>query len=134
VQLPVWLWVPQESWAEKSVEAISVDGLLAVQLTAYPISTRWDMGDGTEVVCDGPGKAFNYSLSEEAQSSDCSHVYEKTSARQPNEVYTVTGSMQWAASWESSNGLTGTVAPFDLVDQAEIRVGQIQALTGRQGT
>jgi len=134
VQLPVWLWVPQESWAERTVEAVSADGLLAVQLTAYPIATRWDMGDGTEVVCDGPGKPYDYSLDEEAQSSECSHVYEKTSARQPNEAYTVTGSMQWGASWESSNALTGTVAPFAVVDQAQVRVGQIQALTGRQGT
>jgi hypothetical protein len=134
VQLPVWLWVPQESWVEKSVEAVSADGLLAVQLTAYPIATRWDMGDGAEVVCDGPGTAFDYSLREEAQASDCSHVYEKTSVRQPDEAYTVTGLMQWGAAWESSSGLTGTVAPFDLVDQAQIRVGQIQALTGRRGT
>jgi hypothetical protein len=39
-----------------------------------------------------------------------------------------------SASWESSTGLTGTAAPFRLVDQAQLRVGQIQALTGRHET
>ena len=86
VQLSVWLWVPQESWVDQHATAVSLDGTLEVQVLAYPIQARWNMGDGTEVVCDGPGKTYNYGLDEEEQSSDCSHVYDATSAGQPGEA------------------------------------------------
>ncbi|MGK2959557.1 MAG: hypothetical protein ACSLFB_14440, partial [Acidimicrobiales bacterium] len=57
VRLPVWLWVPPESWVPLSTTATA--GGVSATVTATPVSVTWVMGDGGEVVCNGPGKVYN---------------------------------------------------------------------------
>ena len=128
VQLPVWLWLPESSWHE--VSATASDGDLSVTVTARPTRVRWDMGNGDDVVCDGPGTPYDYRLTEDAQSSDCSYTYTGTSKDQPGEQFTVTASMEWSASYVATNGARGSFEPIEVVGTTEITVGQVQALTG----
>jgi len=130
VQIPTWFWLPESEWhpLERSV----TEGGLSVTVKATPVRVRWSTGDGAEVVCEGPGKPYDYSLTEEQQSSACSHTYTKTSAGQPNETYRVTAAMEWSASYTTSiPGVEGQFEPIVVVGTADVRVGQIQAISGR---
>ena len=60
VGLPAWMWVGNpddpQAWGPYTVSK-DVNGI-AVQATARPVHVTWDMGDGTQVVCDGPGTVY----------------------------------------------------------------------------
>lgn len=56
VNLPEWLWIDPTIWHDVSVTA-TVGGVTATA-TAVPSSVRWAMGDGSTVVCDGPGTPY----------------------------------------------------------------------------
>jgi hypothetical protein len=128
VQLPVWLWLPRSEWHDRETKVS--DGPLEVTITAKPVKVTWDMGNGAQVICDGPGKPYDYGLKEDQQSSECSHTYTRTSADQPGQTYHVTASMEWSASYTSTTGARGVFEPIVLVGSVDLTVGQIQALIG----
>lgn len=53
-QLPVWLWVPPETWTAASATAALPDLGVSVTATATPTLTRWDTGAGDDriIECD----------------------------------------------------------------------------------
>ena len=83
------------------------------------------------MVCQGPGKPYDYGMTEEQQSSDCAHTYTRTSAGEPGETFRVTASMEWSASYTTSiPGVSGVFEPIVVVGTADLRVAQIQAISG----
>ena len=55
-------------------------GGITVTATAKVLDITWDMGDGTEVVCDTAGTPYKPEFGRK-DSPDCGHTYKKSSAR-----------------------------------------------------
>jgi hypothetical protein len=102
VGVPTWLWVDPAGWHPLSASA-SV-GTRAVTVTATPVATTWNMGDGTPpVTCSGPGEPFDAA---KPYSPPCGHTYRTSSATQPqtgpspnDRYFTVRGSVVFAIHW-----------------------------------
>jgi len=59
VGLPVWMWVDnqtEDTWGP--ITRSATDGPVTVSATANATSVVWDMGDGTNVNCAGPGTPY----------------------------------------------------------------------------
>lgn len=124
VGLPTWLWIDAAGWRPVSRSA-SVPGA-TVTATATPVSVRWTTGDGTTVVCSGPGTPYSPTVAPEAASPDCGHVYRSVSSEGGLAVSaTVTWSVSWSGAGEAGvfPGLssTGTVRA-DVVDAPAVNV------------
>jgi hypothetical protein len=130
VNLPTWLSV--EDWSPRSATA-SVPGVSST-VTATPTRVVWDMGNGDQVVCRGPGKPYDLSLKEHQQSSDCTYTYRASSAGQPGQRYQASATMTWSVSWTAS----GVPGGGDLGEASRtttfpMRVAEGQALVSEAG-
>jgi hypothetical protein len=126
VGLPTWMWVDdpiENTWGPITRSASS--GPVSVNATARARQVLWDMGDGNVVAC---GKGIPYDRSYGiAESPNCGHRYERTSADQPDEAYHVVATTQWVVEW-SGGGMTGTIELDIESDPVPIRVGEMQVL------
>ncbi len=120
VGVPTWLWVDQGDWQTMSATA-SIVGLSAT-VTAQPTKVVWTMGDGSTVTCEGPGTAYDPSVPDSAQSTDCSHTYQHDGA------YTVLATIVWTVSWTATNGQGGTLPNVQRSTQFSLDVEQRQAV------
>lgn len=133
VSFPTWLWIDRSAW-KPLTSSVSVPGI-TVTVTAVPERVVWDMGDGTRVTCSGPGTAYNPSIPDEQQSTDCSNTYRRTSARVPGQAFRVRATTLWHATWT----VTGAPGGGDLgiVPRSSppmpLRVGEVQAVNTRTG-
>ena len=127
VGMPVWLWVkdPNAHTYGPATTSASAGGI-TVTATARVQQITWDLGDGTQVVCQGAGTPYQPSYGNR-QSPDCGHVYDKSSAHQPGGRYTVTATSDWVISWHGA-GQTGTIPLNGLTRSVQIRVGEAQVL------
>ncbi len=124
VGLPTWLWIDAAGWRPVS-RSVTVPGA-TVTATAMPVSVRWTTGDGTTVVCSGPGTPYSPTVAPEAASPDCGHVYRSVS---PDDGLAVSATVTWSVSWSGAgeagvfSGLasTGTVRA-DVVDAPAVNV------------
>jgi hypothetical protein len=106
VNLHTWLWVDRTEWRTLT-RTTSVPGL-AVTVTATPVRTRWDTGEGT-VDC-GPGTAWSQAaLAGETDgfgpaSPDCEVRYRRASTRSglPGNV-----TATWHVTWIATDGERG---------------------------
>ncbi|WP_370088202.1 hypothetical protein [Streptacidiphilus sp. MAP12-16] len=124
--LPAWLWVERGSWSSVSRTA-QVPGV-TVTATATPVSTVWDLGDGSApVVCQGPGTPFVEGGDPGASSPDCGHRFAQSSAAAPGGVFQMTVSEHWTVRWQGAG--RGGVFP-DLVTRTvvAVRVVEVQDL------
>ena len=130
VGVPVFLWVSADAWqpAEATAEIPGV----TVHVRAEPQRVVWNMGDGTQVECRGPGEPWDPSLSEEAQVSSCRYTYRSTSIGQPDERFPVTATVYWMASWtvEGAPG-GGDLGEIARSSTTSVRVAQIQTVNVR---
>jgi hypothetical protein len=126
VGLPTWMWVEPTSWQPLTATA-AIPGLSAT-VTATPTRTRWDMGDDSdEVVCDGPGVAFDFTRDESQQHTDCTHIYQWGSADRPGGTYTITGFIDWELHWTATNGAGGTLADTSRGTSIDVHAAEIEA-------
>lgn len=130
--LPTWMWIDSSVWRGYSATA-SAAGITATA-HAVPSSVRWDMGDGSQVLCAGPGVPFRPEQPAGAQKTYCSHTYERTSLGQPGSggadqgAYTVTATITWLVSWTSNEpGAGGTLPPLYTTASVPVRVEQVQS-------
>jgi hypothetical protein len=128
VGVPVYLWVPSETWEPQEATA-EIPGV-AVTVRAVPDRAVWDMGNGDRVECRGPGEPWDPSLPEEGQPSTCRYTYGATSVGQPNERFPVTATIYWRTSWT----VVGAPGGGDLGEIARssstaVRVAQIQTVS-----
>ncbi|WP_436793884.1 hypothetical protein [Actinospongicola halichondriae] len=120
VGIETWMWIDAAAWQPVSATA-SIPGL-SVSATATPRQVTWDMGDGTTVVCDGPGMPYDAGRPIADQSSDCTHVYQRLGAR------TASATVVWSVEWESSDGGGGTLADASRTTQFPMTVVERQAV------
>ncbi len=125
VGLPTWLWVDGSSWRSVSATA-SVPGA-SVTATARPVRVTWSLGDGSEVVCRGPGTPWRRGVDPRAASPDCGHRYVRSSASQPGSGYLVRVSVAWAVSWAGA-GSSGVVPGLATNASTRLRVAESQAV------
>jgi hypothetical protein len=133
VNLPVWLWIGAGAWhAERATAA--VQGVSAT-VVATPVQVDWSMGDGTQVVCEGPGAPYDPNLPGSAQWSSCTHTYRVSSLGQPSPdgnpndaAFVVRAAITWDVSWTSSTGDGGTLPPLTTSSTRLYRVEQVETV------
>lgn len=116
--LAVWWWIPRSQWEPLTQQTQA--GAVWARVTAEPMSTTWDAGDGTaSLVCDGPGTPYDTSRPASEQSTDCSHTYTRSSAGQPqsgprpnDRYFTVTVTVTWQVTWVGAAGSRGALPPI----------------------
>lgn len=125
VNVPTWLWLERSAWAPVSATA-SVPGE-SVTATASPVSVTWTLGDGTTLLCQGPGTPYTPGGDPSAASPDCGHTYRRSSAGQPGLVFTVSATVTWGVTWEGG-GQSGTLPGLTTTSTATLRVAESQAI------
>jgi len=127
VGMPVWMWAqaPNEH-TFGPITASATAGGITIAATAKVLRVTWEMGDGTEVVCETTGTPYEPSYGRQ-DSPDCGHTYTKSSAYKPDEAYTVTATSNWVVTW-SGAGQTGTIRLDGLSRSTQIRIGEAQVL------
>ncbi len=130
VHIPTWFWLEPGYWEPITETATDPAGILTVTVTATPIQSDWDPGDGsTPITClgpDGAGIAWTPGLPDDATCPQ--HTYTSSSADQPDTTYPVTITATWEFTW-TLNGIDQ--GPFGTVtaDTAlTYTVGEIQAI------
>lgn len=124
VNLASWLWV--DNWRPVSTSA-TLRGV-TVTVTATPESVTWDMGAGDPAVVCGAGRAYDPSVPDEQQSTDCSYTYRRSSFGEPDERFRGAATMRWSIAWTSSTGETGALAPVSTRRPFALRVAEGQAV------
>jgi hypothetical protein len=127
VNVPTWLWVDPASWGTRTATA-SVPNESAT-VTATPVRVTWRMGDGSRVVCAGPGTP--YTAGDPARPSpDCGHTYRRSSAGQGGLRYLVSATTSWRISWVASGvvAASGTLAPLERTATTSLRVAEAQTV------
>ena len=125
VGLPTWLWLGKAGWQATTATA-AVPGE-SVTATATPASVTWSFGDGTTLVCQGPGTPYTASDSSDAASPTCGHTYASSSAGQPDDAFTVTATVSWSVTW-AGGGQAGTVPGLHNTATTALRVADVQSL------
>ena len=134
VNLPTWLWVGASLWHSFTVSA-SAAGVTTTAV-AMPRSVSWKMGDGSDIVCNGPGTPYNSSMSEAAQTPTCAYTYQRSSAGQPSPdgdpndgSYSVTATVEWTVSWSATGAPGGGPLPdLETSSTASLRVEQVESV------
>ena len=123
VGVPVWLWteVTPTTWGPNSATA-SVPGL-SVTATAQARQIVWDTGDGRSETCRNPGTPY---YTGGVVSPTCQHVYERSSAQEPDTAYRVTATTTWDVTW-TGGGTSGSLT-VTRVSTGSVRVGEVQVL------
>jgi hypothetical protein len=124
VHLPTWLAVSESSW--ESVSASVTAGAVTVTATAVPSRVEWALGDGSVVVCEGPGTVWRPGMDPEAESPDCGYTY----TRSASEV-AVTATVYWTVTWASTTGTGGTFADLATASQAVWDVAESRSVIVR---
>lgn len=121
VNIPTWLWVNAAAWGPTAATA-RVDGF-AVTTTATPDRVVWNLGNGDELVCEGPGIPYDPSLPEAEQHSDCTYTFPTAG------VFTVTASMEWHVTWAAVGAAGGgDLGVVRRSASTTVPVSEIQAL------
>lgn len=140
VNLPEWFWIPPSQWRTLSQRTSA--GPVWAEVTASPVSTTWDPGDGSPAVtCSGPGSPYDSSKPASAQSTDCSYTYRRSSADQPqtgssanDRFFNVTVTTSWSVSWIGSGGAGGTLPLMTRSTSFDLPVAQRESVvTGGSG-
>jgi hypothetical protein len=129
VNLPTWVWLTR--WAAVSAAA-AVPGE-SVTATARPVSATWSFGDGSSVVCRGPGTAYQPSDGAATGSPTCGHTYRSSSAGRPGGAFPVTVTVRWAITW-TGGGRAGTEPALTATARAQFRVAESQAINTSTGS
>ena len=77
--------------AWQTLTASATAGTVTATATATPSKVVWDMGDGHQVTCDGPGTP--YSASDPNATTDCSYTWTQAGS------YQVTATVYWSVTW-----------------------------------
>ncbi len=73
-QLAAWFWVDDAAWVDASATATIPELGLAVTVTASPVSSSWNPGDGSLPIGCGQGTPWTAELPDDAV-SDCQYIY-----------------------------------------------------------
>ncbi|MEV6057672.1 hypothetical protein [Streptomyces sp. NPDC052107] len=126
VHVPTWMWVEGSTWGPVSASA-AVEGV-SVTATARPRKAVWSMGEGGQVVCQGPGTPYSDAYSPQESSPDCGYTYQRASV--PGRAYTVSVRVTWDVEWHGG-GQTGVVPGLVMAAQRRLVVDEVQTVVTR---
>lgn len=92
-----WLWIDPGAW--RTLTATASAGTVTTTATATPSKVVWDMGDGNQVTCNGPGTP--YSASDPSATTDCSYTWSAAGS------YQVTATVYWSVTWTAAGAPGG---------------------------
>lgn len=124
VNFLTYLWIDPAAW--QPFTATATAGPVTATVTATPDQVVWNMGDGHQAVCTGPGVPWNDTMPH----TDCDYTYPRDSSKQPGGRYTVTARVYWHVTWTAA----GTAGGGDLGDiggatsTTPVRVDEIQTI------
>lgn len=124
VGLATWLWV-ENPWFEQTATAAIGDVTATVH--AVPVGVDWDTGDGSHQLCDR-GDPYDLRRPPRAQTSGCTHVFQRSSASEPDGVRRLVATQRWVAWWSSSTGEGGSLGILSRSAELRLRVMEMQAL------
>jgi hypothetical protein len=124
VNVPTWLWLAGP-W--NPVQATAAVPGVSVTATAVPQLVTWRMGDGSVVVCHGPGTPFGSGDNPAAPSPKCGHTYRESSASAPGGVFTVTATITWNVTWAGGGG-NGAFGGLTTTAAVQMPVAESQAI------
>lgn len=120
VGYPLWLWADGPTQVGPVSQTVAN---LNVSLRARLTSVTYDMGDGQQVSCTGPGSRWTRAVPA-GQPSRCGYRYQQPSL--PAGDYTVTATSRWAITWVVGN--QSGVITMDQQGTRTLPVGELQAL------
>jgi hypothetical protein len=134
VNLATWLAIDPAGWQPYRATA-TVAGVTATAV-ATPQDVTWTMGDGGEVVCDGPGSQYSPDLAANLQSTSCSYTYTRSSAGEPSVdgnsndgAFAVTATVSWKVTWTAVGAPGGgTLPPLETSSTVAVRVEQVESI------
>jgi hypothetical protein len=134
VSLPIWLQLAAPSWITKSTTITA--GGVTLTMTAVPTRAVWSMGDGSSVICRGPGSPYPALKPKDpmAESPDCGYTYTRPSASLPQHSYPVSVAVHWKVAWSTTAGQAGAEPDLTAVATTRLRVDEIQALVTDVGS
>ncbi|MEU8576423.1 ATP/GTP-binding protein [Streptomyces asoensis] len=121
VGMPMWMWVNQSPTTFGPNTASASAGGVTVTATAIVSKIVWAMGDGTTVMCTGPGTPYTAAAGK-ADSPTCGHTYTRTSADQADGRYRVTATSTWSIDWQVTTGGGGQAGQLTETRQTQIQV------------
>ncbi len=124
VNVPTWLWLAGP-W--NPVQATAAVPGVSVTATAFPQLVTWRMGDGSVVVCHGPGTPFGSGDNPAAPSPTCGHTYRESSASAPGGVFKVTATITWNVTWAGGGG-NGAFGGLTTTAAVQMPVAESQAI------
>jgi len=134
VNLSSWLWVDPQAW--HSFRATASAGGVSATAIATPDTVSWSMGDGHTVICEGPGTPYQPAVSFDAQTTNCSYTYVKSSAGQPSPdgdpndgAFSVTATISWTVRWSAAGVVGGgSLPPLQTSSTVPVRVEQVESV------
>jgi hypothetical protein len=124
VGVPTWFWVPEDEWTTRT--ATATIPRLSATVRARPDHTVWDFGDGTRIVCAGPG--VPWTAAADAGDPPCAHAYAHDSAGRPGGTYEVSVQVVWTVSWSATDGSGGALPDVWRGTKFPLRVVSVQAV------
>ncbi len=119
VGYPLWLWTEHADVVSTSVSSQGI----VIGITARRVSTSFDMGDGSTVVCRQMSR-YPGAMNPPRPSPDCGHTYLKL-PKTPGS-YSVVASASWEATW-SAQGMSGTVMLTSTASR-DVPIGELQSV------
>lgn len=125
-QLPTWLWVEPAVWAERSATPPPVFGI-SVTVTATPTNVTFEGADGEVVDCGSNlGPAYDFSVPDDAQRSDCTLTYRHSSAVGD---WALQSTITWEAAFVCSSICgSGPLPDYVVTTRRDVRVAELQAI------
>jgi hypothetical protein len=131
VNVSTWMWINAGAW--QSLSATAAVGPVSATATATPVEVVWNMGDGDQITCHGPGTPYN--PSDPNATSNCSYTWSQSSVGQPDGAYEVTATVYWQVAWTATGapggGNLGQVA--GPAARVAVRVAESQAVNTAPG-
>ncbi len=97
VGVATWLWIDSGAW--RPLTATASAGTVTATATATPTKVAWEMGDGNQVTCNGPGTPYN--PSNPNGTTGCSYTWSAAGS------YQVTATVYWSVTWTATGAPGG---------------------------
>lgn len=125
VNFEMWMWVPNLESQRQEFDRLDVPGQW-VETTATFDQLEWDMGDGSD-----PVRCELATDKESAQDNGCIHLYERSSAGEPDNEFQGTVSVVWEVTYEGMFGdqpVGPTTFPVLTENEFTLAVAESQAI------
>ncbi len=125
-QLATWGWIEADVWQPVSATPAPVFGVTATA-TATPYDLVFQGSDGQVVNCGANGgPAYDFTRSDDNQSSDCTLTFEHSSAVADHEVR---ATIRWSVAYVCSQYCgSGTLPDYVITSVRSVRVAELQAI------